>query len=118
MSEMNSGTGAYREDAVQRAEDRARASVAAVPDPARVEYVTSGHSRLCIDCQFCTDQDKTEPPAFLKCTRPLILKAARDTVPYCVTARSDHYGHLACGAEGEWFVDALNSHRHRDSDPE
>jgi hypothetical protein len=109
------GTLERPDDTTHNAEDRARASTAAAPDPTRVEFVTSGHDRLCIACEFCTDDDKPTPPAFLRCIRPLILKAARGAVAHCVTARSSHYGPLACGADGTWFVDALDSHRHRDS---
>jgi hypothetical protein len=108
---MNSGVSAYQEDAVRRqeqAEKRARKSIAAAPDPSRVEFVTSGHSRLCINCQFCTDDDTPTPPAFLRCIRPLILKAARGAVPHCVTARSMHYGPLSCGRDAVWFEDALD----------
>ena len=121
MNGMNSGAIPYREDAVIRqdvAENRARQSAAAAVDPTGALLVTHGHERLCINCRWCTDWDEPTPPAFLACTRPIISAAAKGTPPCCVTARSTHFGHLACGHDGEWFIDALEPDWHRDCGPE
>lgn len=97
-----------RQTRERQAEDRARQSAAAAVDPTGVALVTHGHERLCIDCRWCTDFDKPTPPAFLKCKRPVITAAAKGTIPCCVTARSNHYGHLSCGHDGVWHEDALD----------